>query len=241
MGTSHRTNMLSTRSGLSAGGLTYVSTDSEYDSPSEKDARVRPCLDAKIAERRRRNGESAKRSRQKRKAKQMGMENGYNEMAAANAKLVEENTRLRELIASLGGTASSVAQTNVSEVPPLSTSNNHMSAKRVKRECRVALTANSIESEATQPTSQQLEPTPHQLAVTTTALLLTLLSTMTSSKLTEPQMPRCLTSPESTRTTSSACVRSSRSAIPLNPNILGSASQSYQKTTTAPKTLTSGD
>merc|ERR1712146_158284 len=106
---------------------------------------------------------------------------------------------------------------------------------------------NSIESEATQSISQQLEPTSHQLAVTTTALLLTLLSATISSKPTEPQMPPCLTSLESIPPSFSACaknslVRSSRSAIPLNPNRLGlaSISQSYQKSTTAPRTLTSG-
>merc|ERR1711861_61696 len=163
----------------------YLSTDSEFSDPgcSSQHTSSRSEVDEKIADRRRRNGESAKRSRQKRKLRLEEMESSYQRLVSGQAQLVEENKKLRELIASLGGDASAISptslSTSVSQTPgSLSTSNT---AKRIKRECRVDLKANSLESEATQANSQQLEPTHHQLALATTALLLTLLSTTSST------------------------------------------------------------
>merc|ERR1712070_82709 len=156
----------------------YLSTDSEFSDPgcSSQHTSSRPEVDEKIADRRRRNGESAKRSRQKRKLRLEEMESSYQRLVSGQAQLVEENKKLRELIASLGGDASAISptslSTSVSQTPgSLSTSNT---AKRIKRECRVDLKANSLESEATQANS-------HQLALATTALLLTLLPTTSST------------------------------------------------------------
>merc|ERR1711959_168606 len=128
-------------------------------------------------------------------------------------QLFEENKQLRELIASLGGDSSSVPSSSLSSISPLSL-NTSKTAKRVKRECRVDLPANSLESEATQNPSQQLEPRTHQLAVATTALLLTLLSASRSvmtGATPKPQDPQLMTSTslESTPRSSSECVPSS--------------------------------
>merc|ERR1711959_580957 len=60
-------------------------------------------------------------------------------------QLFEENKQLRELIASLGGDSSSVPSSSLSSISPLSL-NTSKTAKRVKRECRVDLPANSLES-----------------------------------------------------------------------------------------------
>merc|ERR1712146_256697 len=128
----------------------YLSTDSEFSDPgcSSQHTSSRPEVDEKIADRRRRNGESAKRSRQKRKLRLEEMESSYQRLVSGQAQLVEENKKLRELIASLGGDASAISptslSTSVSQTPgSLSTSNT---AKRTKRECRVDLKANSLES-----------------------------------------------------------------------------------------------
>merc|ERR1712159_70703 len=126
-----------------------ISTDSEYDGASshtEADLRFKPCNDAKVADRRKRNGESAKRSRQKRKLHLQEMENNMQELMTGHTELLSENKKLRELIVSLGGDLSSIPTSHVEpqlNKPPTSMSKT---AKRVKRECRVDLAANSLES-----------------------------------------------------------------------------------------------
>merc|ERR1712159_989318 len=83
--------------------MSPISTDSEYDTQSSSqnegsipglrvpglraDPRVKLTTDERVADRRRRNGESAKRSRQKRKKFLAEMETNYE-------KLTDTNTRL---------------------------------------------------------------------------------------------------------------------------------------------------
>eukprot|EP00656_Telonema_subtile_P000129 TRINITY_DN1005_c0_g1_i2.p1 TRINITY_DN1005_c0_g1~~TRINITY_DN1005_c0_g1_i2.p1 ORF type:complete len:261 (+),score=5.86 TRINITY_DN1005_c0_g1_i2:228-1010(+) len=150
-----------------------ISTDSEYETQSSggsPDARSKPVQNDRVADRRRRNGESAKRSRQKRKAALGDMEENYVRLQEGNTHLQEENLRLRQLIASLGADASGIA----AHIEPIPSIPEELlsTAKKVKREYRVTTTATSFESEATQSTSQQLELT-QPLAVATTVLLLT--------------------------------------------------------------------
>merc|ERR1712199_91655 len=78
----------------------YLSTDSEFSDPgcSSQHISSRSEVDEKIADRRRRNGESAKRSRQKRKLRLEEMESSYQRLVSGQAQLVEENKKLRELI-----------------------------------------------------------------------------------------------------------------------------------------------
>merc|ERR1712166_572398 len=118
-----------------------ISTDSEYDAPSSSqdegprlDARFKPAKDERVADRRRRNGESAKRSRQKRKQELGEMENNYGKIISDNKRLVDENMRLREIVASLGGDASSIPAVTLEPIPEITpeSSNNQKSAKRIK-------------------------------------------------------------------------------------------------------------
>eukprot|EP00657_Telonema_sp_P-1_P003951 TRINITY_DN1918_c0_g1_i1.p1 TRINITY_DN1918_c0_g1~~TRINITY_DN1918_c0_g1_i1.p1 ORF type:complete len:260 (+),score=17.18 TRINITY_DN1918_c0_g1_i1:207-986(+) len=161
-----------------------ISTDSEYDGRSSSqadevtDRRLKPTTDDRVADRRRRNGESAKRSREKRKKFLNEMEENYGTLLESNKSLQDENKRLRELLASVGVDASfpPVQVKDIAPIPELLSS--HKTAKRVKRECRVTPTANSFESEDTQNPSPQLENNP--LAVATTVLLLTCCQMATS-------------------------------------------------------------
>merc|ERR1711934_222252 len=197
-----------------------LSTDSDYDGgccSSHTDSRVStpPCVDDKIADRRKRNGESAKRSRQKRKLKLAEMESSYQSLVAGQAQLMGENEQLRKLIATLGGDPSAIPASLSTPVVPIPESQSTSKpAKRVKRECRADLKANSLESEATRANSLQLEPTPHQLALATTALLLTLLSTTSSTIRANPKLQDAQittsTSPGSILTTSSNCASNSQ-------------------------------
>merc|ERR1711934_847236 len=197
-----------------------LSTDSDYDGgccSSHTDSRVStpPCVDDKIADRRKRNGESAKRSRQKRKLKLAEMESSYQSLVAGQAQLMEENEQLRKLIATLGGDPSAIPASLSTPVVPIPESQSTSKpAKRVKRECRADLKANSLESEATQANSQQLEPTHHQLALATTALLLTLLSTTSSTIPADLSLQEAAvmtsTSPESIPQTSLKCASRSQ-------------------------------
>merc|ERR1719506_2162693 len=129
-----------------------LSTDSDYDGgccSSHTDSRVStpPCVDDKIADRRKRNGESAKRSRQKRKLKLAEMESSYQSLVAGQAQLMEENEQLRKLIATLGGDPSAIPASLSTPVVPIPESQSTSKpAKRVKRECRADLKANSLES-----------------------------------------------------------------------------------------------
>eukprot|EP00657_Telonema_sp_P-1_P003952 TRINITY_DN1918_c0_g1_i2.p1 TRINITY_DN1918_c0_g1~~TRINITY_DN1918_c0_g1_i2.p1 ORF type:complete len:223 (+),score=36.04 TRINITY_DN1918_c0_g1_i2:207-875(+) len=129
-----------------------ISTDSEYDGRSSSqadevtDRRLKPTTDDRVADRRRRNGESAKRSREKRKKFLNEMEENYGTLLESNKSLQDENKRLRELLASVGVDASfpPVQVKDIAPIPELLSS--HKTAKRVKRECRVTPTANSFES-----------------------------------------------------------------------------------------------
>jgi hypothetical protein len=99
------------------------------------------------------------------------MENNYVQLEEGHKRLLEENLKLRELVASLGGDLSTLPS-----VPPMETTSEDLAicskkAKRTKFECRVETTANSSESEVTHNTSQQLELY-NPLAVATTVLLL---------------------------------------------------------------------
>merc|ERR1712093_740288 len=216
MGNNHRAEMLSSPSLRPS-----LSTDSDYDGAccsSHTDSRVTtpPCVDDKTADRRKRNGESAKRSRQKRKLKLAEMESSYQSLVAGQAHLLEENEQLRKLITTLGGDPSAIpASLSTPVVPTIPESQSTFKpAKRVKRECRADLKANSLESEATRANSLQLEPTPHQLALATTALLLTLLSTTSSTIRANPKLQDAQittsTSPGSIPTTSSNCASNSQ-------------------------------
>merc|ERR1712093_859203 len=215
-GTNHLSNMASSPSLRPS-----LSTDSDYDGgccSSHTDSRVStpPCVDHKIADRRKRNGESAKRSRQKRKLKLAEMESSYQSLVAGQAHLLEENEQLRKLITTLGGDPSAIpASLSTPVVPTIPESQSTFKpAKRVKRECRADLKANSLESEATRANSLQLEPTPHQLALATTALLLTLLSTTSSTIRANPKLQDAQittsTSPGSIPMTSSNCASNSQ-------------------------------
>jgi len=224
-------------------GSPSPSTDSEYDAPSSSqdegglrvDARFKPAKDERVADRRRRNGESAKRSRQKRKQELGEMENSYGKIMSDNKRLVDENMRLREIVASLGGDASSIPAVTLEPIPEITpeSSNNRKSAKRIKSECRVDHTANSFESEATQSPSPQLENTSHQLAVATTVLLLTCCQMATSTIPTNPQIAfhqtSTLTSPNSI-----GCVTASHKTQPntsTSPSQIAHLANSIQKWT----------
>merc|ERR1711977_454054 len=175
-----------------------LSTDSDYDGgccSSHTDSRVStpPCVDDKLAE----------------------MESSYQSLVAGQAQLMEENEQLRKLIATLGGDPSAIPASLSTPVVPIPESQSTSKpAKRVKRECRADLKANSLESEATRANSLQLEPTPHQLALATTALLLTLLSTTSSTIRANPKLQDAQittsTSPGSILTTSSNCASNSQ-------------------------------
>merc|ERR1712086_276281 len=146
-----------------------ASPDSDYENHSSShsepqllevrdasDLRRKIGGDSKATDRRKRNGESAKRSRDKRKMR---------------ITEIEENLKLRELVASLGGDVSTLPS-----VPPLDSISEDLAiplkkAKHTKIECRVDTTANSFESEVTHNTSPQLELY-NPLAVATTVLLL---------------------------------------------------------------------
>eukprot|EP00656_Telonema_subtile_P000128 TRINITY_DN1005_c0_g1_i1.p1 TRINITY_DN1005_c0_g1~~TRINITY_DN1005_c0_g1_i1.p1 ORF type:complete len:222 (+),score=30.41 TRINITY_DN1005_c0_g1_i1:228-893(+) len=126
-----------------------ISTDSEYETQSSggsPDARSKPVQNDRVADRRRRNGESAKRSRQKRKAALGDMEENYVRLQEGNTHLQEENLRLRQLIASLGADASGIA----AHIEPIPSIPEELlsTAKKVKREYRVTTTATSFESAA---------------------------------------------------------------------------------------------
>jgi len=167
------------------------SPDSDYDNHSsslldqqvevrdENDLRRKIGGDVKTADRRKRNGESAKRSREKRKTRIEEMENNYVHLEEGHKRLVEENLKLRELVASLGGDLSSIAP-----IPPLEETNSEdliissKKAKHTKLEYRDT-TANSFESEVTHNNSQQLELF-NPLAVATTVLLLVCFPIMNS-------------------------------------------------------------
>jgi len=104
--------------------------------------------DSKATDRRKRNGESAKRSRDKRKMRITEMEENYEQLEEGHKRLLEENLKLRELVASLGGDVSTLPS-----VPPLDSISEDLAiplkkAKHTKIECRVDTTANSFESAA---------------------------------------------------------------------------------------------
>jgi len=161
-----------------------ASPDSDYENHSSShsepqllevrdasDLRRKIGGDSKATDRRKRNGESAKRSRDKRKMRITEMEENYEQLEEGHKRLLEENLKLRELVASLGGDVSTLPS-----VPPLDSISEDLAiplkkAKHTKIECRVDTTANSFESEVTHNTSPQLELY-NPLAVATTVLLL---------------------------------------------------------------------
>merc|ERR1711959_5978 len=119
-------------------------------------------------DRRRRNGESAKRSRAKRKELHDHMEESYANLVSTHKQLITENMKLRELVLSLGGDASAIPKTKQLGPEVLACSRSKK-AKHVKSEHRVDLAANSFEPADTHP-SQQLEKHQQPLAAATTVL-----------------------------------------------------------------------
>merc|ERR1712028_81455 len=104
-----------------------ASPDSDYENHSSShsepqllevrdasDLRRKIGGDSKATDRRKRNGESAKRSRDKRKMRITEMEENYEQLEEGHKRLLEENLKLRELVASLGGDVSTLPS-----VPPL--------------------------------------------------------------------------------------------------------------------------
>eukprot|EP00658_Telonema_sp_P-2_P064249 TRINITY_DN5317_c0_g1_i2.p1 TRINITY_DN5317_c0_g1~~TRINITY_DN5317_c0_g1_i2.p1 ORF type:complete len:180 (+),score=29.49 TRINITY_DN5317_c0_g1_i2:238-777(+) len=115
----------------------------------------------RMDDRRRRNGESAKRSRQKRKVALQDVEGNYCKLITGQAALSEENAKLKELLTTL--TAGPEEQ---------SPEDGDARAKRVKASGpRVVLMAKSVESEDTHHRASQQPERTHPRAMTTTVLL----------------------------------------------------------------------
>merc|ERR1711865_499272 len=189
------------------------------------------CLDPAAADRRRRNSEAAKRSRAKRKQGLEALDKSNQILLDGHAELTEQNSKLREMITSLGGDASLVppsgSPANEGATSSTQTPNR---AKRQRMETRIGdrvthTAENSSESEDTQidnNTSQQSEKAKHhQLAVATTALILSLFHAIRSHLSSAQVRPSATIVPQSSEPTQT-------SLPPKLPRQIQASSQRFQ-------------
>merc|ERR1711865_470924 len=133
------------------------------------------CLDPAAADRRRRNSEAAKRSRAKRKQGLEALDKSNQILLDGHAELTEQNSKLREMIASLGGDASLVPPSrSPANEGATSSTQTPSRAKRQRMESRIGdrvthTAENSSESAVgeskTPPTSRgNYCPNPHSFS-----------------------------------------------------------------------------